>query len=172
MDITKCVSRGNILNRADLQTTFRQGLGAIIWVHQTRPGVGFSITKIATDLAESCDDSSDAIQLCRLYSKTVRFLKAHVREMHYFHHPKMNRHESVRGELGKYRVVFSEEPGFATMQGSRSIESDVIAFAKVLYRDGSNHCRGYLIDRMCAQIRRVCRPSLSDECHAAVTAWG
>ena len=40
----------------------------------------------------------------------------------------------------------------------------------MLYRGGLIHCRGYLLDHRCAKIQRVCRSSLSAECHAAVTA--
>ena len=73
MGISQYVNRDQLSNVKDLQITFRRGLGAIIWVHQTRPDVGFLIAKIATDLVSACAESSNAILMGELYYKTVRF---------------------------------------------------------------------------------------------------
>ena len=43
-------------------------------------------------------------------------------------------------------------------------------WGEIFFRDGAIHCHGYLIGRRCAKIQRVCRSSLSAECHATVTA--
>ena len=68
-DIAQYISRDIIANQKDLQSTFRQGLGALIWAHQTRPDVGFLITKIATDLITACIYSVTAIQLSNCITK-------------------------------------------------------------------------------------------------------
>ena len=84
MDIARCANQGNITDRANVQTAFRQMLCALIRVQQTRSDVGFLIAKIATDLISACVDSSGTLQLRRSYNKTVRFLKTHVRDIRNF----------------------------------------------------------------------------------------
>ena len=49
MNIEHCIGDNQITDASDLRSTFRQGLGSLIWAHQTRPDVGFTITQIATD---------------------------------------------------------------------------------------------------------------------------
>ena len=83
MDISEYVHRDQLVNVKDLQSTFRQGLGALIWIHQARPDVGFLITKIATDLTHSRTERPKAIALSKLYNKTVRFSKNHPTEILY-----------------------------------------------------------------------------------------
>ena len=48
--------------------------GAIIWAPQTRQGVGFPISKIATNLPHARNDSSKAIQVRRLYNRNARLV--------------------------------------------------------------------------------------------------
>ena len=52
MDIAEYLnhSTGNLINIEDLRIAFRLCLGAIIWIHQTRPDVGCLIAKIATGI--------------------------------------------------------------------------------------------------------------------------
>ena len=53
----------------------RQALGALIWMRQTRPDVGFNITKIATDAVPDCTNGDLAWKLISLYNKTIRYVK-------------------------------------------------------------------------------------------------
>ena len=169
MDISQYVNKDKLVNQKDLQSTFRQGLGALIWVHQSRPDVGFLITKIATDLVTACLTVDKALSLARLYNKTVKFLKNHPVEIHYVFPPGMGQIKSAKS-LTHFRIICFTDAGFATLHDEHSIESNVTIFGKVLYRDGVIHCHGFLLDHRCAKIQRVCRSSLSAECHAAVTA--
>ena len=169
MDISQYMNRPQLANVKDLQSTARQGLGALIWVHQSRPDVGFLITKIATDLMTACADRQKAIRLAKLYNKTVRYLKMHASEIHYVP-PPGNHGKNDHVDLRKYRVSCFTDAGFGALHGDHSIESNVAIFGKVLFRDGSIQCHGFLIDHRCAKIQRVCLSPLSAECHAAVTA--
>ena len=44
MDISCYVAQNGLGNEGELKGTSRQGLGMLIWAHQTRPDVGFLIT--------------------------------------------------------------------------------------------------------------------------------
>ena len=55
MDISEYIASRGITNSTMLKSTFKQGLGALIWLHRTRPDIGFTITQIATHIAEACE---------------------------------------------------------------------------------------------------------------------
>ena len=57
MGIAQYVDQTKHTNVKELQSTFRQGLGALIWAHRTRPDVGYLITKISTDLVTARTDA-------------------------------------------------------------------------------------------------------------------
>ena len=170
MDISEYVTQNGAKKEGELKSTSRQGLGLLIWAHQTRPDVGFLITKLATDMIHACGDGNKAKQWCNLYNKTVRFLKRHASKIHYHPEPKSSEHLSWKDRLKHYRIVSFTDAGFASLEGEHSVESNLLVFGRALFRDGVIHCHGYLIDRKCAKIQRVCRSSLAAECHAAVTA--
>ena len=48
MDIALYANQNQLANLKELQITSRQGLGALIWAHQSRPDVEFSIATKAT----------------------------------------------------------------------------------------------------------------------------
>ena len=54
MGITSYVNQQGLKNAPEIKSTFRQGIGSLIWIHHSRPDVGFSITKLAADLIQSC----------------------------------------------------------------------------------------------------------------------
>ena len=169
MDITQYVTQKGLRNVSELKSTFRQGVGSLIWIHQTRPDVGFSIAKLATDLIQACEDAGKADKWCKAYNKAIRFIKRNGCKIHYWHAPKTTDKCSWGDLLGGYRIVSFTDAGFASLEGDCSIESNVAVFGEMLYRDGVIHFHGYLLDHRCAKIQRVCRSSLSAECHAAVT---
>ena len=72
--------------------------------------------------------------------------------------------------MNHFRIICFADAGFATLHDEHSTESNATAFGKVLYRGGVIRCHGFLLGRRCAKIQRVCRSSLSAECHAAVMA--
>ena len=73
MDIKEYLPGDKIVAPQLLKSTFRQGIGAMIWIHQTRPDVGFIITHLATTLVESCVGASKARRWMQQYNKLVRF---------------------------------------------------------------------------------------------------
>ena len=83
MEVKEYLSGEKIVAPQLLKSTFRQGLGAMIWIRQTRPDVGFIITHLATTLVESCVDASKARRWMQQYNKLVRFAQSHNREIAY-----------------------------------------------------------------------------------------
>ena len=106
----------------------------------------------------------------KITTKTVRFPQKKSCEIHYRPEPKTLGTCLWQEKLKEYRIISFTDAGFASLEGDCSIESNVVIFGKILFRDGVIHCHGYLLDHRCAKIQRVCRSSLSAECHAAVTA--
>ena len=64
----------------------RQVLGALIWLHRTRPDIGFDITKIATDSAAACEDVDISLETLMIYNRTARFVKDYGRKLVYSSH--------------------------------------------------------------------------------------
>ena len=60
MDLTPYVTQKGLKNASVLKSTSRQGLGSLIWIHQTLPDVGFLNTKLATDMIQACVDVDKA----------------------------------------------------------------------------------------------------------------
>ena len=80
MNVSEYINHNRITNPAGLKSTFKQGLGSLIWLRQTRQDIGFAITQIATQIAEACDSADKAAQLDNLYNKIVKFVKNHQRK--------------------------------------------------------------------------------------------
>ena len=171
MDSSLYVSNGKILDSGKLRTALRQGLGALIWLHQTRPDVGFDITKMATDAVEAVTDPVLALKIIALYNKIVRFAQLHQRKIIYSNPDTENCSEPDRYKnLLRRRVVSFTDAGYSSLAGNHSIEGSITVLGKVIKRDGIAHCHGYLLDHRCAKIQRVCKSSLAAEAQAAVTA--
>ena len=129
MDISCYMTHDRLGNANGLKSTFRQGLGSLIWIHQTRPDVGFLITKLATDMIRSCADLTKAKQWRNLYSKTVRFIRRHQIKIHYKHDPKSHETHQFSKLLTDYRIISFADAGFASLEGDHIIESNVVILA-------------------------------------------
>ena len=170
MDIKEYLSKDKIVAPQLLKSTFRQGLGTMIWIHQTRPDVGFIITQLATTLVESCMDASKARRWMQQYNKLVRFTQSHNRAIAYIPlNHNLPPREKVRAFM-KRRIITFTDAGFGSLSENHSVESSMTVLGELLSRDGTIECHGVLLDHRCAKIHRVCRSSLNAESHAAVTA--
>ena len=169
MNIESCISNGVITNAGDLRSTFRQGVGALIWTHQTRPDIGFTITQISTSSVEACTNAEMARDICRRYNKIVKFMRNHPRKIHYTRHDDLQGTAAIRS-LMTWRIIAFSDAGFASLSQEYSVEGNFLILGRVISRDGVVHCHGGMIDHRCAKIHRVCRSSLSAETNAAITA--
>ena len=77
------VANNEIVNTGKLRTALRQALGSLIWLHQTRPDIGYDITRIATEAVDACASVTLALQCNAIYNKTVRFLQTYARNSVY-----------------------------------------------------------------------------------------
>ena len=171
MDITSYVIHHVLKNAPEIKSTFRQRIGSLIWILHARPDVGFRITKLATDTIQACSEVAKAQNWRNLYNKTVRSPKNAIRAKFTIGRARNHRAgESPNSRLQGYRIVSFTDAGSAPLEGERSIESGAIISGRMLFRDATIRCHGYLMGQRCAKIQRVCRSSLSDECHAAVHA--
>ena len=75
MNISGYIQYSRITNSSGLKSTFNQGMGALIWLRQTRQDIGFATTQIATQIVEECESPEKARQLANLYNKIVKFAK-------------------------------------------------------------------------------------------------
>ena len=154
--IGQFATHGSIKGASKLRTVFRQALGALIWLRQTRPDIGYDIAKIATVDVEAFQDAGKALPIMQLYNKTVRFVKNYSREIHYS--PLGPVAETFGGKLkrlAQLRLVAFTDAGFGALTGSRPIEGSVTLLAEVLPRDGTIECHGSLLDHRCAKIQRA-----------------
>ena len=171
MDISEYVQDFRITNAKQLKSTFKQGLGDLIWFHQTRPDIGFAITQMATQLVEARESPEKARALANLYIKIVRFVKAHQRKIRYIRFPGSQRNSDFSpSNLLNWKLFVFTDAGFGAFVKSHSAESHVVILGDVIERDGVIKCHGLMLDHRCAKIHRVCRSTLSDEANAAVTA--
>ena len=170
MDVESCISGATICNPTDLRSTFRQGIGALIWTHQTRPDIGFTITQLSTSSVSACKSPEGAREFCQRYNKVVKFMRNNQRKIHYTRLDKTLHGDAAVQQLMNYRIISFSDAGFASLAGSYSVEGNFLILGQVVSRDGVVHCHGGLIDHRCAKIHRVCRSSLSAETHAAITA--
>ena len=73
-------------------------------------------------------------------------------------------------EIENYRIA-PTDAGIETLEGGgRSAESYVVIFCELMYRCGSTRCRGYIIRRRFAEIKRVYRSPSGSERHADVAS--
>ena len=171
MTISEYVRGPRIANDAGLKTIFKQGLGALIWLHQTRPDIGFAITSIATRIAEACESPEKAMQLMNLYNKIVKFAQNHQRGIRYSSFPLAKTDSRIQpSSLLNWKLFVFADAGFGTLVRNHIVESQVVVLGDVISRDGTIERRGLLLDHRCAKIHRVCWPTVAAEAHAAVTA--
>lgn len=80
MSVDHCVKDNQIVDVEYLRITFRQGMGSLIWVHQTWQDVGFTIAQIAADSKAALPSVLNAKEICRKYNRIVRFMRNHQRK--------------------------------------------------------------------------------------------
>ena len=169
MSLDSCINQGEITNADDLRSTFRQAVGALIWVHQTRPDIGFTITQMSTSSVAASKSVEEAKDLCRKYNKIVKFMKNHPRKIHYTRIHTLTGLAAIE-DLMTWRIIAFSDAGFASLTNQYSVEGNFLILGRILSRDGIINCHGGIIDHRCAKIHRVCRSSLSAETNAAITA--
>ena len=172
MNLSDCLSdHGQIIDVKQYRTAVKQALGSLIWIHQTRPDIGFNITKLATDAVKSCTSGDLARKLISLYNKTLRYLRNHGRKIRY---KAANTggltQEQLRNRFTQAKIITFSDAGYASLEGSHSIEGAFVILGQVISRDGIINCEGQMVDHRCAKIHRVCRSSLGAEARAAVSA--
>ena len=173
MDISEYIAGRRIANAAAPKSTFKQCLRELIWLRQARPGIGFAITQIATQIVEAFESPAKECALANLYNKIARFVKNHRVGISYIGSPLPNYSAPLAPSmfLGWKLFVFTDA-GFGTLVRNRSSESHVIILGDVIERDGIVKCPGLTMGRRCAKMHRVCMSTLADEANAAVTAVG
>ena len=65
MDAESRIDNEKVRNPSGLRSTFRQAIGALIWVRQTRPDIGYTITSMPTSSVEACKSPGTARGICR-----------------------------------------------------------------------------------------------------------
>lgn len=144
-------------------------MGALIWLHQTRPDIGYDIAKLATDFVAVCTDPILARSAINMYNKTVRFACNCPRRVNYADRAGFGTDAAARAHhLQQRRLVLLADAVFGSLADSRSVEGAVTALAQVAARDGIIHCHVYLLDRRCGKIQRARKSSLAAEAHAAL----
>ena len=162
---------GQIVDVAKYRTAAKQALRSLIWIHQTRPDVGYNITKIATDAVNSRASGDLSCKLIAVYNKTLRYLRNHDREIRYTNVTTVGMTaEQLWGNLMMAKIIAFSDAGFESSDGSHIIEGTFVILGQVISRDGIINCIGQMLDRRCAKIHRVCRSSIAAEAHAAVAA--
>ena len=83
MNIESRIDGNQSTNPTDIRSTFHQAAGALIWAHQTRPDIGFTIAQISTSIVESAESAEKAREIRRTYNKIAKFMKNHPRGIRY-----------------------------------------------------------------------------------------
>ena len=108
VEFTEYVSKSGITNAAGLKSTPNQGLGALIWTHQTCPDIVFALTQMTTQIAESCESPEKSTQLARLYNKMAKFVKNHQRKIRYILFPTVaNESPRAPNDLLSWKLFYS-----------------------------------------------------------------
>ena len=128
MDLSGYLSNHGITNPTAMKSTFNQGLGALIWLHQTRPDVEFAIKKIATRILEDFESPEKAQKVANLYNKIVRFVKNRRRKIIYIEFPSPSHHSPPEPSTRmNWKLFVFQEAVFGTLVQNRSVESHVVA---------------------------------------------
>ena len=171
MDISEYLSAIGVANPAELKSTTKQGLGSLIWLQQTRPDIGFTITQIATKIVEACECSEKALKVANLYNKIARFAKNRRRKIRYAKFLSANRDSPMGPSMFlNWELFVSADAGFGTLVQNHSSGSHVGAHGDAIEHDGILKCHGSTMAHRCAEIHCVCRPTLSAVAHAAVAS--
>ena len=171
MNIAEYLQNKRVADPAGLRSTFKQGLGSPIWLHQTRPDIGFAITQNATQILEACESADKAIHLANLYNKIVKFAKNRHLEICCGRFPTSGQHTPVKpSELLNWKLLVFTDAGFGTLVQNHIVESHVVILGDVIERGGITKCHGLMLDHRRAKIHRARRSTMAAESHAAVTA--
>ena len=106
-------NNNEIKDTGKLRTSIRQALGSLIWLHQTRPDVGYDVTRIATEAVAACATATLALQSIALYNKTVRSVQTYARKIAYAAPPDAS--STLRDRLRQLknrRLILFTDAGF------------------------------------------------------------
>ena len=141
MDISEYLSPTGVTNSDELKSTSKQRSGALIWLRQTRPDIGFTITQMATQIAEAFGSSEKARKIAQMYNKIVKFFKNYQRKISYVRSPKPNRDvEMDSSQFLNWELFAFTDAGFGAQVKNRSAESHVVILGDVIERDGIIKC--------------------------------
>ena len=127
------------------KTIFRQALGALIWIGQTRYDLAYSTTKIATSYVAAIKTPEETSSLLKMVNSTIKRAKEKLVILWYLPFcSKTNVHEMVHS--GKLTIFAFSDAGFATLRNSCSVQSCIIILGVPIQRDGLLKCRGHHLD--------------------------
>ena len=133
MDISRYATHEKVGNVDEIRSTSRQGLLPLIWIRQTRHGVGCLIAKLATDAIQSRSEISKSQEWCNLYNTKVRPIRRHQSKIHYKPDPESPEKCQLAHQMTDYRITSSADSGFASSEGAHSIESNVVIFGRIFF---------------------------------------
>ena len=155
-------SRTFIAPEEKRKTAFRQALGGLIWIGQTRYDLSFQITKIATSYVYAIADIDETIVLAKLVNNVIKRAKEKLVILWY--HPLCSKGSSQDlVHSGKLTVFAFSDAGFATLRNSASVQSSLIIVGVPIQGDGILKCRGHHLDSSTKKISRVSRSTLASE---------
>ena len=121
-----------------LRTALRQALGSLIWLHQTRPDIGYDIARIATEAVAACTAPNLALQCVALCNKTVRFAQIYARKIAYApSHDQLSTPSARLQHQKNRRLIIFNDSGFGSLSGSRSVKGSVAIIGQVVSRGWS-----------------------------------
>ena len=158
-----------VVNEEKRKTIFRQQLGSLLWITQTRYDLAFQISKVATDYTQAVTDPTDTLSTLKLINKIVD--KAKSKPVVIWYLPLVPANQAQKLALsGKMTVFAFSDAGYATLRNSSSIQSHLIVLGVPIKRDGILECVGHHIAASSKKISRVSRSTLSSETVALADA--
>ena len=158
-----------VINEDKRKTAFRQALGSLLWLTQSRFDLSFQISKIATDFTNAVADPSKASILIKFINKTIDEAKRNPITIWFF--PLCNPDQANKlPHSGRLSIFAFCDAGFATLHGSSSIQATIIVLGVPKDRDGETSCLGHHIDCFSRKINRVSRSTLAAESVALADA--
>ena len=122
-----------VISAEQLRTVYRSVLGACIWLHQTRFGVSYQVTSLATCAWSAIDHVSDIKKFAGQINKLIRTLKARPVSILYGE-MWMGRKPISRKMLLRLTLFGFSDAGYATLTGHKSQESCIPVWGTSLAR--------------------------------------
>ena len=137
-------------------------VGGLIWIDQTRFDICPVTTVMSTSVKEATENIGNALDLMKLYNKSLRNLKKNP-DIIWYRSVRQGEIPTVSQLLAGASLFTFTDAGFGCLSGSYSTQAMVIAYGVANSKDTMVEVTSCLLWAHSKKIHRIARPSLACE---------